>query len=149
MRLDEKDTKILELLKENSALTTSQISKKTKIPITTIHNRVKKMKQLGIIKNFTVNIDYEKIGKPLTAYILLTVNQNISPNKKISQSDIGKKIKMFEDVESVDIVIGVIDMLIKARVKTMHDLNNLITNKLREIEGVDKTQTMMVLEEIT
>ena len=149
MRLDEKDTKILELLKENSALTTSQISKKTKIPITTIHNRVKKMKQLGIIKNFTVNIDYEKIGKPLTAYILLTVNQNISPNKKISQSDIGKKIKMFEDVESVDIVTGAIDMLIKARVKTMHDLNNLITNKLREIEGVDKTQTMMVLEEIT
>jgi len=148
MKLDEKDMKILEILKENSEMTSSKISKKINIPITTIHNRVKKMKQLGIIKNFTINIDYEKTGKPLTAYILLTVNQNL-PNKKISQSDIGKKIKILEDVESVDIVTGAIDMLIKARIKTMHDLNNLITSKLRKIDGVDKTQTMMVLEEIT
>ena len=148
MKLDEKDIKILELLKENSKLTTSQISKKTNTPITTVHNRIKKLKHLSIIKNFTISIDHEKIGKPLTAYILLTVNQNISPNKKVSQKEIGKKIKLFEDVESVDIVTGAIDMLIKARVKTMHDLNNLITDKLRKIDGVDKTQTMMVLEEI-
>lgn len=147
MQLDEKDLDILELLKVNSEMTSSQISKKTKMPITTVYNRIKKMKQIGVIKNFTVNVDYEKIGKALTAYILLTVNQSLS-NKNISQSEIGNKIKMLEDVESVDIVTGVIDMLIKARVKSMHNLNNLLTNKLRKIDGVDKTQTMMVLEEI-
>ena len=148
MKLDEKDIKILEIIKENAKLTSSQISKKTRIPITTIHNRIKKLEKQGIIKNYTVSLDFEKIGKPLAAYILLTVNQNISQNKKISQKDIGKKIKMFEDVESVDVVTGAIDILIKARVKTMHDLNNLLTNRLRKIDGVDKTQTMMVLEEI-
>ena len=148
MQLDEKDLGILELLKKNSKLTTSQISKKTTIPITTIHNRIKKMEQQGIIKNYTINPDFEKIGKPLTAYILLTVNQTISPNKKISQSDVGKKIKAFDDVEAVDIVTGATDILVKVRARTMHDLNDFITHKIRNIEGVDKTQTMMVLEEL-
>jgi len=148
MKLDEKDIRILEIIKENAKLTTSQISKKTHMPITTIHNRIKKLEKQEIIKNYTVNLDYEKIGKPLKAHILVTINQILSPTKKISQHDIGKKIKMVQDIEAIDIVTGATDLLITARVKSMHDLNNLITSKLRKIDGVDKTQTMMVLEEI-
>jgi len=144
MKLDEKDIQILSILKQNSALTTSQISKKINVPITTIHNRIKKLRQEKIIKNYTINIDFEKIGKPLTAYVLITVNQN----KKISQKDIGLHLKKIDGVEIVDIVTGATDILIKIRASTMHDLNNLITEKLRNIEGIDKTQTMVVLEEI-
>ena len=148
MQLDEKDLKILEILKRDAELTSSQISKKTGIPITTIHNRIKRLKQKGIIKNYTINIDYEKLGKLLSAYILITINQSIL-GKKISQSQIGKKLKYFEEVESVDIVAGGTDMIIKVRVETMQSLNKFITEKLRNIEGIDKTQTLMVLEEIT
>ena len=147
MRLDEKDLKILNMLKKNAELTTSQISKKINIPITTIHNRIKKLKQEGIIKNYTINIDFEKIGKPLTAYILITINQSIL-GKKISQHDIGKRLKSFDEVESADIVAGGTDMIIKIRSESMPELNEFITKKLRNIEGIDKTQTLMVLEEI-
>lgn len=147
MGLDKKDMRILKLLKDDSKLTTSQISKKTAIPATTIHNRIKKMQKHGIIKNYTVNIDFEKIGKPLKAFVLITVNQNIA-HKKISQNDVGKIIKKFEEVEEVDIVTGATDILVKVRAENIHELNELITKKLRDIGGVDKTQTMMVLEEI-
>ena len=147
MKLDEKDLKVLNILKKNAELTSSQISKKTGIPITTVHNRIKKLKQSGIIKNYTVNIDFEKIGKQLTAYILITVNQSML-GKKISQHDIGKKLKLFGEVESADIVAGGTDMIIKVRSESMPKLNEFITEKLRNIEGIDKTQTLMVLEEI-
>jgi len=144
--MDKKDNKILDLLELDSGLTTSKISKKTNIPITTVHNRIQKMKKEGVIKNFTVNINYEKIGKPLTAYILVAVNQNLSGD--ISQQDIGKKIQMYDDVQNVDIVTGTTDLLIKVRIKSMRELSNLITNSFRKIKGVDKTQTMMVLESL-
>lgn len=147
MKLDEKDLKILDILKKNAELTSSQISKKTGIPITTVHNRIKKLKQSGIIKNYTVNIDFEKIGKQLTAYILITVNQSML-GKKISQHNIGKKLKLFEEVESADIVAGGTDMIIKVRAESMPKLNEFITEKLRNVDGIDKTQTLMVLEEI-
>ena len=65
MELDQKDKKILQILKENANLTTSQIAKKTAIPITTVHNRIKKLNKEKVIKNYTLNLDFEKIGKPL------------------------------------------------------------------------------------
>ena len=144
--LDEKDTQILNLLKDNAKLTSSQISKLTRIPITTIHNRIKKLEKEKIIKNYTLNLNYEKLNKPLKAYILVSVTP--LSHKNISQEDIGKKIKSFEDVNSVDIVTGATDLLVQIRAETMKTLNNFITHKLRNIEGIDKTQTMMVLEEL-
>lgn len=143
MGFDEKDIKILKILKFQAELTTSQISKRTGIPITTIHNRIKKLKHLKIIKNYTVNLDYEKIGKPLKAFILIIVNQS-----KRSQNEIGKELKKIEGVESVDIITGTTDIIVVIRFKDMHILNELITEKIRKIKGIDKTETLMVLEEI-
>ena len=60
----EKDKKILKELKKNSRNTTKQISSILKIPRVTVHDRIKKMKEKGIIKKFTVSIDYKKIGLP-------------------------------------------------------------------------------------
>jgi DNA-binding Lrp family transcriptional regulator len=148
MQLDKKDLKILEILKQKANLQTSQISKKTSIPITTVHNRIKKLTSKGIIKNYTINIDFEKIGKPLKAYVLITVNQNPFSDKKLSQERIGEEIKKLNEVESVDIVTGETDLLAGVRIKEMTELNDLVTHKLRNIPGVDKTRTMMVLKEI-
>ena len=48
--LDKSDIKIIEILKENSKLSTQQISKKTAIPITTVHYRIKKLEKEGLKK---------------------------------------------------------------------------------------------------
>ena len=146
--MDEKDKKILELLKQKAELTTSQISKQTGYPITTIHNRIKRLKEEGIIKNYTININYEKIGKPLKAYVLLNANQILSSGQKVDQSDIARKIKKISGVEKVDIITGATDMIIEVRVEKMSDLNKILTKEFRKVDGVDKTQTLMVLEEI-
>lgn len=145
MKLDEKDKKILEILKENSKLSTHQISKKLLIPITTIHNRIKKLESFGIIKNYTVNLDYKKIDKELLAYVTVTVTYTTPEGRKLHQEDIAKKIRKLYGVEEVDIVAGVTDILVKVRVKDIDELNDFVVRRLREIEGVDKTQTMIVL----
>jgi DNA-binding Lrp family transcriptional regulator len=143
MDLDEKDLKVIKILKKHADLTTSQISKKTGMPITTIHNRIKRLKRLEIIKNYTIKLNYEKLDKPLKAHILITVNQEAD-----SQSKIGKKILSWEPTESVDIVTGTTDLIAQVRIKDMHVLSDFLTNNLRKIEGIDKAQTLMVLEEI-
>ena len=143
MPIDEKDKRIIDLITQNAELTTSQISKKTRIPITTVHNRIKRMKKKGIIKNYTVNLDYEKLGKALTAYILLTVSST-----SVTQQEIGKKIKSLEGVQSVTIVTGTTDMVLHIRAASMKELSSLITKQLRSIPGVDKTQTLVVMEEV-
>ncbi len=146
--LDEKDLKILDILKQNSKLTTQQIAKKTNIPITTIHNRIKKLEKLGIIKSYTVVLDYKQLEKGILAYILVTVNYLLPSGKKLRQEDIAKNIKKLANVEEVNIMTGVTDILVKVRVKDIDELNNFIIKRLREIDGIDKTQTMIVLSSV-
>ena len=67
--IDEKDKKILEILKENSNLSTYKIHKKTLIPVTTVNNRIKKLNKLGVIKKYTIEIDKSKLGFNLAAYV--------------------------------------------------------------------------------
>ncbi len=145
MTLNKKDQRILELLKENSKLTTSQISKKTAIPITTVHNHIKKLEKNGIISGYTIKLNYKKLGISILAYILITIDYSKSNQKTTNQKDLAKKIKSFHEVKEVNIMAGVTDILIKVRTQNIDQLNTFIIDKLRNIEGIDKTQTMISL----
>ncbi|MEM2992766.1 MAG: winged helix-turn-helix transcriptional regulator, partial [Candidatus Caldarchaeum sp.] len=70
--LDEKDLKILQELVEDAEQTVSAIAAKVKMPRTTVQERIKRLKQLGVIKKFTVQLDHSKLGKPATAFVLVS-----------------------------------------------------------------------------
>ena len=146
--MDEKDEKILKLLKENSKLTTQQIAKKILMPITTVHNRIKKLEKEGIIKRYTIELDNKKIEKNIAAYIHIVVDYRLLKEIKMSQHELARKLKQHELVEEAAMVTGGTDIIIKVRVKDIDELDDFVTKKLRNIDGVEKTQTMIVLNEI-
>ncbi len=148
MKLDEKDMRILDVLRQNAKLTTHKISKKLAMPITTVHNRIKKLEKIGIIKRYTVELDYKKLKRGLLVYIGVTVTYTSPSGKKLHQEDIAKKIKKLKGVEEVDIMAGGTDILVKIRLKDIDELNDFVIKKLREIDGVDKTQTMVVMSSV-
>ncbi len=148
MIIDEKDLRVLEELKQNSKRTTQQLAKKLNIPITTIHNRIKKMEKQGLIKGYTVMLDHKKLDKPILSYILVTAVSMLPTGKKILQEDVAQSIKKLPVVEEVSIMTGGTDILIKARLKDVDELNDFLIKKLRRIDGVDKTQTMIVLSSV-
>ena len=146
--MDEKDEKILKLLRENSKLTSQQISKKLLIPITTIHNRIKKLEKEGIIKRYTLELDNKKLGKDIAAYINIVVDYRLLKEKNLSQHELARKLKQHEFVEEAAMITGGTDIIIKVRVKNVDQLDNFVTKYLRNIEGIEKTQTMVILNEI-
>ena len=147
MDLDEKDIKILEILKRHSDYTTRQIAKKTLLPITTIHNRIKKLKQQEIIKKFTIQIDYSKIGKSLPVIILLSADYKLLRELKKDQHQLIKEIKMLPEVEETYIVTGTTDIVVKVRVKDVTEYDEFLLKKLQKIPCVDKTQSLVVINE--
>ena len=144
----DKDSKILALLKANSRMTTKEMSKELEMPQTTIHNRIKKLTQNGVIKRFTIEIDGKKIGKGLDAYILCTVSYRSTRGEKINQIEVAQTIKDLPEVEEVSIVTGDNDMIVKVAVKDVDALNDFVIFSLRDIEGVERTVTSVVLSEI-
>jgi len=145
MQLDEKDFRILDVLRNEARDSISEISKKTGIPITTVYNRLQRMEQDGIIKGYSAVLDYEKLGLGVLAYILINISYSKHTGQKIDQESIAKKIRSLENVSEVSIITGESDMIVKVRTKSISQLNNFILKKLRNIEGIDKVVTMIAL----
>ena len=145
--MDAKDEKILAVLKENSRLSSQEISKKTLIPITTVHNRIKKLLKEGVIKKFTIQLDPKKIGKNIAAYILITVDYKALKQAKTTQHELSKRLKNNVAVEEAAMITGTSDIILKVRVEDIEKLDKFVTVDLRNINGIEKTQTAIVLNE--
>ncbi len=148
--MDSKDDQIVRVLLANSCAPKRDIAKKTGIPLTTVFHRIQKMEKDGVIKKYTVDLDFDLLGYSLQAFVFASVKQNPTEAGDLFQQDIARKIlARFAAVESVFIVTGELDMIIRARFKSVQELNRFITRGLRKIEGIDKTVTSIVLEEIS
>jgi DNA-binding Lrp family transcriptional regulator len=143
--IDEKDKKILGILQENSNLSTYKISKKTLIPVTTVNNRIKKLKKIGVIKKFTIEIDKNKLGFKLAAYILINISLRELKEAKMTTKDIVRIIKKNPNIESVDNVTGDVDIILKIRAVDINEVNDYVVNTLGELKGVEKTKTALIL----
>lgn len=142
--IDDKDEIILNELKKNSRDTTKNIGKNVKIPRITVHDRIKKMINNGIIKNFTIIPDYQKIGLPSKVYIFISFRSD----KKISQRELANRIAKLKGVFEVHIISGEYDLLIKVRGTSLEEIGKLVIDKLRKLDGVDKTLTCTCFETV-
>ena len=143
--IDEKDRKILEILKENSSLSTYKISKKTLIPVTTVNNRIKKLKKMGVIKKFTIEIDNGKLGFNLTAYILINISLRELKEANMTTNDLVKLIKKNPNIESVDNVTGDVDIILKIRAGGINEVHDYVVKTLAEYKGIENTKTALIL----
>ena len=146
-KMDDKDEKIIEVLKEHGDYTTRQMAKKILLPPTTIHNRIKKLREEGVIKKFTIELDNSKIGKNFVAYIMVSADLALLKQKHKTQYDLAHEISKLYFVERVDIVSGGKDLVVIIRVKDVEEFDKVLLGKLQLIEGVEKTQSLIVIHE--
>ena len=140
LKLDDIDHKILDILIENTRTPFTDIAKKLVISAGTVHVRVKKMEQMGLIKGSSLILDYDKLGYTFIAYVGLYVN-NSSQIKFIIE-----RIKQIPNVTVAHITTGKFNVFCKIRAKSTTHAKNIIF-KLDEIEGVYRSESMISLEE--
>ena len=143
--MDDKDWKIIELLKQHGDYTTREIAKKTLLPHTTINNRIRKLKDEGIIKKFTIELDADKTGKGFVAYVLISANLHSLKQKNKTQYDLVKEVRNLPFIERADIVSGGTDIVSIIRVKDVKEFDEALLGKLQKIEGIEGTQSMIVI----
>ena len=145
--MDEKDRKILSILQENSRLSTRQIANRTQLPITTVHNRIKKLNSEGTIKKYTIIPNYKKIGLSVVAYVLLSVDYKDIKDGEETKKELQRLLGNDGIIENLSFVTGVTDALIRIRTTDIDTLNNFLINKLRQTEFAEKTETLIVLKD--
>ncbi|MCL7383831.1 MAG: Lrp/AsnC family transcriptional regulator [Thaumarchaeota archaeon] len=137
MDLDEKDKLILRELWIDSSQSVREIAEKLGMPRTTVQERINKMKREGIIKRFTIEIDYSKLGKSTTAFILVS----FMPGPQVSQKELARRISELPDVEEVHLITGEWDIIVKVRGSSIKDIGDLVVERIRTMDGVARTVT--------
>lgn len=137
--LDATDIRLLRELKENARENIASLSKKLGIPRTTVHYRIKKLVDEGIIEKFTVKPNYKKLDLGTTAFILARYD----PDSGLTQREVAERVAALEGVYEVHIVAGEWDLLIKVRAPNAEEIGKIVMDRLREIKGIDQTVTMV------
>jgi DNA-binding Lrp family transcriptional regulator len=147
LKLDEKDRSILRLIQKNCKLTARETAQKIGSPITTVFAKIKRMEELGVIKEYTAVLDPQKLNRNTTAFILASVTYSKKNNETpLSQRDIAKEIAKFQEVQEVHIITGDWDLLIKLKAESVDAVGKSVIDKLRLVKGIEKTLTCMVFE---
>jgi Lrp/AsnC family leucine-responsive transcriptional regulator len=142
--IDKKDMKIIEYLKEHGRDKISDISNSLQIPRATIFERMERLRKDGFIKKYTVDLNYEKLGYSVLAYIMIQYNSKSS----IDQRSLCVNLSRLENVISASIITGDWDIIILTAQKSMKDLSTFVLEKLRTMDGVEKSITIPLFERI-
>src|SRR3989338_5727656 len=134
--INKNDERILGMLNKDAKLTSREISEKIGMPITTVHNRIKKMEKEGIIKKYTAIVDNKKLGKSISAIVHVMMNSKFMLDNSMPQETIGKKLMLFPEVEECYIVTGESDLILHVSARDVDDLHNFLDGKIRKIGGI-------------
>jgi DNA-binding Lrp family transcriptional regulator len=133
--LDKKDKSIIQILKHDSRSSVRTIAKETGIRPSTVHQRIKRLVDGGAIKKFTVKLDDELVGEPLTVFILIVG----APGKYLD-------IKLFKSsaVKEVHGITGEYDIIMKCKFADLKDFHKfLIEFRDKYGKNISKTITMV------
>ena len=139
-KLDDVDHKILDLLIDNSRIPFTDIAKKLLISAGTVHVRVKKMEEFGIIQGSSLALDYKKLGYTFIAYICIFLEKTHLTNFVLD------KLKSIPYVTVAHITTGRFNIFCKIRSKNTNHAKEIIF-MIDDVDGVSRTETMISLEE--
>jgi len=138
--LDEVDHQILDILIENARTPFTDIAKKLVVSAGTIHVRVKKMEDEGIIKGSTLTLDYEKMGYSFISHVGIYLDKTSKTKIVINE------LKQIPNVTVAFITAGKFNIFCKIRARDTTHAKEIIF-EIDDIDGVSRTETMISLEE--
>jgi Lrp/AsnC family transcriptional regulator for asnA, asnC and gidA len=139
-KLDDVDHQILDMLIDNTRVPFTDIAKKLEISAGTVHVRVKKMEEGGIIKGSSLSLDYIKLGYSFIAYVGVFL-QKTSQTKFVLE-----RIHEIPYVTVAHITTGKFNVFCKIRARNTEHAKEVIF-MIDDIDGVYRTETMISLEE--
>lgn len=137
-RVDDKDLQIIEILSSNARISLRDIKKKVDLSPSSIRNRMEHLVEIGVIKRYTVDIDYRKLGFDIQVLVLMTAKPGTS-------RDLYSRLSKYEQVSEVLRTAGPANFILRVRVKDIAELTHFITGELERLEGVERIETMFIL----
>jgi Lrp/AsnC family leucine-responsive transcriptional regulator len=135
--VEDLDRRIVELLAQDGRISYTDLGKSLGMSTSAVHQRVRRLEQRGVVKGYTAKIDHQAMGRQITAFI------SITPLDPAAPDDIPERLHELPQIEECHSVAGDENYILKVRVATPSELEELIAS-VRGVANVS-TRTTVVL----
>lgn len=139
--IDKLDKQILSILMKDAKTPYTDIAKQLYVSGGTIHVRMKKLEQLGIVKGANLTVDYAKLGYDISAFL------GVYLDKSSLYGQVSQKLKGIPEVVSAHYTTGLYSIFVKIICKDTKHLRKVLHDKIQPIVGIQRTETFISLEE--
>lgn len=141
LEIDKTDLKILSLLMENADLPYTEIGKRVFVSGGTVHVRMKKMEQMGIVKGSMLIIDPNKLGWDINAFL------GIYLETSSLYESVAEQLEKIPEVISIHYTTGIYSIFAKIICRDTNHLRQVLHDKIQRVAGIQRTETFISLEE--
>lgn len=143
-RLDEVDVKILRALQENGKLTTKELADRVNLSTSPVHERQKRLEELGYIKKYVAVLDAKKLGSGM----IVLCNVRLKQHSKENGLHFVEAINAMEEVTDCWNTSGEYDFMLKMHVRDMDHYQDLVLNTLGIIDSIGSLHSIFVMAEV-
>lgn len=141
LEIDNIDLKILSILTEDANMPYTEIAKKCYVSGGTVHVRMKKLEEMGIVTGAQLKIDYAKLGYDIIAFL------GIYLEKSSMYSEVAEELKAIPEIVSIHYTTGIYSIFAQIICKDTKHLRTVLHDKIQNVKGIQRTETFISLEE--
>lgn len=140
VELDTIDLTLLKLLSDDARLSQRALARAIGMSPAAVAERVARLEHAGVIKGYHARIDLEALDRTMTVYVAIS-----SSAASFDHFAIAQRLLQFPEVESVDLVMGPMDLMVKLRIRDAAHLREFYLETFLSVEGIANTQSYLVL----
>ncbi len=139
--IDDVDRQILAILMKDAKTPFTDIAKTIHVSGGTVHVRMRKMEDLGIVTGASLSIDYTKLGYDISAFL------GIYLDKSSLYDDVAEQLKKIPEVVEAHYTTGLYSIFARIICRDTAHLKNVLHDKIQKISGIQRTETFITLQE--
>ena len=141
LNLDKLDLQIIAAMMEDAGISYADLGKRLFVSGGTIHVRIKKLQEYGIVKGTKLSVDLKQLGYDITAFI------GIFLEKSSLYDAVAKDLKKIPEIVRLNYTTGNYSMFLEIVCKDINQLRHVLHDELQKIKGIERTETFISLEE--
>ena len=141
LNLDKLDLQIIQEMMEDAEVSYADLGKKLFVSGGTIHVRIKKLEELGVVKGKKLSVDLKELGYDVIAFI------GIYLEKSSLYDSVAKELKKVPQIVRLNYTTGNYSMFAEIVCKDIQQLRFVLHDELQKIKGIERTETFISLED--
>ncbi len=140
-QIDKLDQQILSLLMKDATIPYTDIAKELLISGGTVHVRMKKLEEMGVVKGSQFVVNPMKVGYDICAFLGIFLEKGSEYNDAVA------RMKKIDEIVELHYLTGTYSMFAKIFCRDTNHLREVLNEKIQSIKGVSRTETFISLEE--